>query len=118
MNVYLEFKNSDDVTLLKDVYQRHGQTVKTLEWSNWGSFAFNESEIVEFLNFLPNLEELRLSSWRTEFKSSESSALKLQNIKKIVLSDCADFFVGFLSKYLPENILKELKIENMSIPAD
>jgi uncharacterized protein YifE (UPF0438 family) len=39
MHVFVEFKNADDVTLLKEIYQKHGKSVKKLDWSNWSSYA-------------------------------------------------------------------------------
>lgn len=120
VNVYLEFKSVDDVTLLKDIYRKHGPTVKKLEWTNWSEFAFNEQDFVELLNLMPNLEELKLSSWRVKFLGQEGmrNGLNLPKLKKLEVSDCDDFIIDILSKNLPENILEQLKIQGMSIPVE
>lgn len=120
VNVYLEFKSVDDVTLLKDIYQKHGEFVKKLEWANWSSFVFNEQDIVELLNLMPNLEELQLNSWRVKFLGEESSKtlLNLSKLKKLEVVDCEGFIVDFLAKSLPENVLEQLKISGTEIPTE
>lgn len=116
MNVYLEFKNVDDVTLMKDVYQKYGKGIKSLEWCNWSQFVLNEKDIVDMLNFMPNLEELNLSSWRLKFTVQEGTKLNLPKLKKLEISDCDSFIVDFLAKNLPVNVIETLTIKGTTIP--
>ena len=121
IDVHLEFKSEDDVNLLKEIFQIHGETVRNLEWSNWSEFILKEDDIIDLLNNLPNLEEMELSSWNVEFLKLESSVeklLNLQKLKKLNLSSYKHFIVEFLEKHLPENVVEHLIIDRMTIPVD
>jgi hypothetical protein len=121
LDVHIDFQSAEDVILLKDVYQRHGETVKILEWSNWSNFMLNEDDVAEMLNWMPNLEELELSSWRVELGKTETSPkmrLNLTKLKILEVSDCKNFMVEFLNAHLPENVLKKVKIQRLSVESD
>lgn len=119
-DVYLQFKDADDVALLKNIYEKHGQTVKNLEWCNWSKHALNEKDVVEMLNSIPNMEQLRMGAWSTKFLLQESSKnlLNLQKLKKLIISECEVFIVDFFLQNLPENVLEELKINKTTIPQE
>jgi hypothetical protein len=118
MDVHLEIKTSDDIEVLKEAFRFHGPTVKSLEWGYWSSFDLKEDDILEMLNFFPNLEGLELRSWFVDFSKSESSAEKLLNLpklRKLSVSTDKSFFMTLLGESLPENVIEELKIDDESI---
>lgn len=114
-DIWLEIKSDNDVQKLKELYQQHGASVKTLNWCNWTNFDIAASDIVELLNSLPNLTTLKFSSWQKEFTGSvNAGCLKLPNLSSLEISECQLFIFDFLTTALPENVVKSLKVHGIN----
>jgi hypothetical protein len=120
MNVHLDCRTEDDVKFIREILQIHGKTIKRFSWTNLDSYQFDEGKLVELLNFLPNLENIELSCWKSEsvnFKNSQK-LYRFQNLKQLYLSECDCSIVEFLARNLPKNVLNEFRIELTKIPSE
>lgn len=114
-DIWLELKSDNDIQRLNSLYQLHGANVTKLSWSNWSRVEISNAQVVELLNKLPNLENLKLSSWNTEFTGNASGlSLTLPKLTALEVSECGNFIFDFLAATLPENSLKNLKVDNVN----
>lgn len=111
----MDFQTDEDAKLLSDVFQRHGSTVEKLDWINWSSYKFKQEDVVRMLNSMPNLANLRLSSWREEFEGSAGPSLKLMNLKRLEIEECDGFLLTALAQALPENVLEEFSMKGVRV---
>jgi hypothetical protein len=106
--------NDDNVGKLKNIYKTKGGSVKRLKWCNFSTYVLSANDFCEMLNSFPNLEDLKLSSWRNEFTGAGNISLK--NLKSLQVSECGNWILKFLSEALPSNVLQELDVHGIQEP--
>ncbi|KAG5676189.1 hypothetical protein PVAND_006038 [Polypedilum vanderplanki] len=115
-DIWLEIKSDNEVQRLKNLFEKLGGNVKKLSWCNWNhEHVLPANAVAELLNNFKSLKSLSLSSWNKPF-SGDAGTLNLPNIEAIEVSECGNFVFDFLSAALPENVIKCVKVSQVSEP--
>lgn len=106
-------KSEDAIKMLTSTYQAESfADVKKLEWTCEGSNAFKLNDFIRILNFMPNLDELKLTWWDENFLIDNSTvdALNLPHLKSLSMKDCKSFLIETFAQILPRNTLSHLTV--------
>lgn len=117
IDAFIPFEKEEDVNVVTEIFRRHGETVKKLEWIHDGSFIIDADNFASMLNTMPNLTKLEMKSWEVDFtnKEKQTKALKLEKLSFVAMKSCEPFLVDYFTQALPENILFELMLEDIEI---
>lgn len=107
----------DDPEPLKQIFTKFEVTAKKLVWSDCN---FDNKDVIDLLNRLPNLEELIINDSKLKGGDEFESELKLTKLKSIVMSNTCPTMTNFFGRYLPKNILKHFEeySDSRALPKD